>query len=250
MNNDSIINEKLIFLDNGYNYGYGLFETILILQKPVFLSQHLNRLNQGLKKLNINKQIPNQEVVNYIEKNNYLNCVLKICVSENNKIFTTRPIPYKQEQYKQGFSIKVSNLKRNPYSHAVYLKSLNYLDNIVENKLAKAEGFDEVIFFNVYNHLAEGSVSNIFFMKNNIIHTPSINCGILNGVVREWIINNYQVNQGEYIYNDLIKSDGVFITNSIMGIMKVTNLNNINIPFNKLCDNIYKDYTNYIKFNY
>ena len=39
----------LIELDEGYSFGLGLFETILLYKgKPVFLDKHLSRINKSI----------------------------------------------------------------------------------------------------------------------------------------------------------------------------------------------------------
>nr|WP_272507422.1 aminotransferase class IV [Clostridium aestuarii] len=198
-----------------------MFETILIKDKPVFLKEHLHRLNAGLVKIGIKTQISEQYCLGNIKKLNCSNCAVKIVVSENNIIFTKREIGYKEEDYINGFKVKISDITRNTNSYITYLKSLNYLDNIIEREKALKEGYNEVLFFNNNGYLSEGSVSNLFFIREGNICTPSLKCGLLPGVVRNWIISNFKVLQGKFILEDLKNSEGVFLTNSLMGIMQI-----------------------------
>ena len=103
----------------------------------------------------------------------------------------------------------------------VYVKSTCYIENIVEKNKGRNLGFDEIIFLNEKGYIAEGATSNIFFIKNNKIFTPKVKCGILNGIVRQWVVDNFIVEEGEYKIEDLLMSDAIFVTNSIVGIMKV-----------------------------
>jgi 4-amino-4-deoxychorismate lyase len=247
--NSNIIEDNKITLDTGFFFGRGLFETILVKDKPIFLEEHLNRINQGLKKLNINKTITKDYFMDNFYKLSQNNCGLKLIVTEENTLFSTREIPYKEKDYEKGFNLKISSIKRNPESHGVYLKTLNYLDNIIEKEIASKEGFDEVIFQNTTGYLAEGSASNIFFIKNNILYTPSINCGLLNGVIRMWIINNFNVVEGNFNIEDILHCDGAFVTNSLLGVMKINSINNINIKYNNIIREIKSKYDLYICFN-
>lgn len=244
--NNNIIEDNKITLDSGFFFGRGLFETILVKDKPIFLEEHLNRINEGLKKLNINKSISKDYVMDNFYKLNINNCVLKLVVTEENTLFSTREIPYKEKDYEKGFNLKLSTMKRNPESHGVYLKTLNYLDNILEKEIANKEGFNEVIFQNTNGHLSEGSTSNIFFIKNNTLYTPSIECGLLNGIIRMWIINNFNVTEEQFTIEDILNSDGAFITNSLLGIMKINSINNINIKDSSLTKEIKTKYDSYI----
>ena len=212
--------DRFISCDDGFFYGRGCFETILISNQPVFLSEHLNRLNLGLMKLGIDKKISIDEVKEHISENN---CALKIMVSEKNTVYEMRNIPYKEEHYEKGFSLKLSKVMRNESSHMTYLKSFNYYDNIIEKRNASREGYDEVIFLNTKGYVAEGAVSNIFFIKGERIITPKVKCGLLNGIIREKVIENFNdvIDEVEITYKKAMECDGAFITNSLMGIMWV-----------------------------
>lgn len=245
--NGELQDSEKIHLDSGFYFGRGLFETMLVKRKPVFLTEHLNRINSGLKIIGVNKKITEEDILEAVSKLKCEDCVLKLVVTDKNVIYTTRKNNYTEEQYKKGFSIKISTVKRNPYSKITYLKSLNYLENILEHEECIEEGYNEVIFFNTSGKLAEGSVSNVFFIKDKKIHTPSTDCGLLNGTVRKFIVNNYDVIEGEFNEQDLINSDEVFLTNSIMGVMKVSKLSNKYIKSSGITETIRKKYEEYIK---
>jgi len=215
--------DKFISYDDGFFYGRGCFETILIKKEAVFLSEHLKRLNSGLMKLGIDKNICEADVKEHISNND---CVLKIMVSERNTIYEMRNIPYGEEQYDNGFSLKLSKVMRNESSHMTYLKSFNYYDNVIEKLNASREGFDEVIFFNTKGYIAEGAVSNIFFIKGEDIITPKVECGLLNGIIREKFIEKFKdiIKEGEITLEEAMECDGAFITNCLMGIMWVNSL--------------------------
>lgn len=233
--------EKIIW-DDGYFFGMGLFETILVKEKPVFLKEHLERLNNGLKVLGIDKAIEEQYVASGIKKLCCRDCAVKLVVSEKNTLLLKREIHYEEKHYKEGFKLKLSKIKRNKYSHTVYLKSLNYSDNILERKAAVSQGYDEVLFLNNEGYAAEGTVSNIFFIREDVIYSPSVSCGILNGIVRSWVLKEYSVVEGEFTLEDILNSDGAFITNSLMGIMKVREIDGVKLKHNSLTDDIREKY--------
>ena len=161
------------------------------------------------------------DAVNKLQCNN---CVLKLVVTEKNTLFNTRKNNYTEERYKRGFKVTISSARRNEFSQLTYLKSLNYLENILEHEKCIDEGYNEVLFFNTGDKLSEGSGSNVFFTKNEKIYTPSKKCGLLEGTVRKFIINNFDVTEGVFSKEDLMSADSVFLTNSIMGIMKVSSI--------------------------
>jgi len=245
--NDEICYEGKVLLDDGFSFGRGVFETILVKKEAVFLQEHLERLNTGLKKLGINKNITENYVKKNIEKLNCKKCGVKIIVSDKNILFTKREINYTEEQYSKGFSLSVSNVRRNKSSILTYLKSINYMDNILEREKALKEGYDEVLFTNDEGNVCEGSISNVFFVRNNIIYTPSVECGILNGIVRQWIINRYNVKEGQYTLEQLYNSDGIFITNSLLGIMGVSKIHGHIAGKADIIDSIRVGYNEYLE---
>jgi Branched-chain amino acid aminotransferase/4-amino-4-deoxychorismate lyase len=245
--NGELQDSEKIHLDSGFYFGRGLFETMSVKRKPVFLTEHLNRINSGLQIIGVNKKITEEDVLEAVSKLNCEDCVLKLVVTDKNVIYTTRKNNYTEEQYKKGFSIKISTVKRNPYSKITYLKSLNYLENILEHENCIEEGYNEVVFFNTNEKLAEGSVSNVFFIKDKKIYTPSTDCGLLNGTVRKFIVNNYDIIEGEFDEEDLMNSDEIFLTNSIMGVMKVSKVCDKHIKGSVITENIRREYEEYLK---
>ena len=236
-----------IKLDKGLFFGKGLFETILVKEKAVFLEEHINRINNSCKILNIEKYVEYNDVLNFIEKNNIKNKALKITLTDKNIIYSTRDIQYNSEDYKRGFSICLSSVLRNSTSMLVYVKSTCYIENIVEKNKGRNLGFDEIIFLNEKWYIAEGATSNIFFIKNNKIFTPKVKCGILNGIVRQWVVDNFIVEEGEYKIEDLLMSDAIFVTNSIVGIMKVCEIKGKKFNSHDKIEEIINCYKTYIK---
>lgn len=223
------LSEEKISLDSGFFWGRGVFETILVKEKPILLAEHIQRLNSGLTTLSVNKKITEAEVYIAAQKLNCKNCVLKIMVSEKNTIITTRAIPYNHSDYERGFSLGLSKVRRNSFSNLTYVKSFNYVENIIERDKIINKGYNEAIFLNTEGFLSEGAVSNIFFIENGAIFTPKIKCGLLPGIVRDFVIRNslsmgLKIQEGEFRLGELMEAEGVFITNSVMGIMKVSKI--------------------------
>ncbi|PAB58044.1 aminotransferase class IV [Anaeromicrobium sediminis] len=244
-----------------YQYGYGLFETIKVeSSKLLFLDDHIERLASSATQINMPveplKNLKNRAYL-YIKENNIKNGILKIMYIKdtNYKVeFLYRENPYSQHLYEKGFKINFSDSKRNPYSNMVYLKTNNYLENILEKNNSKSLGFHEPLFLNVHNHISEGATSNIFFVKNNIVYTPSINCGLLNGIIRKNLIkfckqNNIQLIEGEFSKEFLLDCDEVFVTNSILEIMPVSMIenNSFNIDTYNLTKEIYNKFCDYMR---
>ena len=214
-------NKDYVKLDGGFYFAQGVFETILIKKEAIFLEEHINRLNKSIDIMGLGEHIDIKFIKNFIKEEKLKNIVLKIVVTEKNIVFSTRRIKYSKEDYKNGFNLKLSSVLRNPTSNMTYIKSLSYNENLYEYNKANKEGFNEVVFLNIYGNIAEGATSNIFIIKDKKIYTPMISDGILPGVVRNWVIENFKVCEKHLNKKDLYSADEVFITNSVLGIMKV-----------------------------
>lgn len=237
-----VFNEERITLDSGYFFGRGVFETILVKRKPVFLKEHIERLNKGIRVLELGDEILLEDILNIIDKYSIKNCVLKIAVSEKNIVIETRDNKYKTGDYLKGFYLKISNINRNSKSKLTYIKSTNYLDNILQREEALKNGYDEVLFLNEKGFVAEGSVSNIFLIKENKIYTPKVESGLLPGVVRKFIIDEFNVIEKEIIIEDLFNADEIFITNSLLGVMGISKLEDKILSKNKITIGIREKY--------
>lgn len=212
--------EDNILLDEGSFFGKGVFETILWLKNPVFLEEHIRRLKIGMEVLGL-EPLEEERLLEFLSELSVENKGVKIMVTPLNMVITTRNIPYGEEVYKKGMNLKISKVLRNSTSALSYIKSTCYIENILERAKANKNGSDDMLFLNEKGYVTETSCSNIFLIKNNGILTPRSENGLLSGIIREWIIENFRVQETDITLNDLKEANEVFITNSLMGIMKI-----------------------------
>lgn len=241
-----IYEKEELKLDNGSYFGQGVFETILWLDKPIFLKEHIERLKEGMEKIGLAPLEEEEELLKFIDSLEVKNKAFKIMVTPLNIVLRVSEIPYKEEDYKKGRNLKISKVLRNSTSILSYIKSSCYIENIIEKRKAVKEGFDDVLFFNENGFLSETSCANIFIIKNNRIFTPKIENGLLRGIIRTWVINNFSVEEGEILYEDLKDADEVFVTNSLMGIMRVNKIEDITYGESSVLDNIINKYNDAI----
>ncbi len=71
----------------------------------------------------------------------------------------------------------------------VYVKSMERSFLNEEREIAKVQGYDEVIFLNRKEEISEGSVSNIFCVKGSHVFTPPVSSGLLNGILRQYLLS-------------------------------------------------------------
>lgn len=158
--------------DEGYSFGLGVFETIAVEKgKALFLQEHMERMEQGLKTLGISdekmkKILNHKSIEDFLKESEFKeHGAWKISVSHENVILEIRKNPYEEADYNRGFGLCISKIRRNETSPFTYMKSLNYGDNILEKRKAKKEGYEEPVFLNTKGELAEGATTNLFFCE-------------------------------------------------------------------------------------
>ena len=95
-----------------------------------------------------------------------------------------------------------------------------------DGKEALEKGYDEAVFLNNLNFVAEGSISNIFIIKDSVVFTPSLDTGILKGITRDVVIEiaadfGIKCSENYLKTDDILTADEVFMTNSLMEIIPV-----------------------------
>ncbi|OGO77814.1 MAG: hypothetical protein A2Y23_15155 [Clostridiales bacterium GWB2_37_7] len=225
---------------HGFQFGYGLFETILVKEGlPCFIDMHHQRLLKGCSqlglkfKLNVEtvtaQAIKLAEVCNITEGRLKLICFRDVGCDSTMMILSSYKL--EEETLQKGISLEVSRFMRNPHSPICYMKSLNYIENMLAKEDAKAHGYDEALFLNIYSKICEGAVSNIFWIKDNTLYTPEIGCGLLEGITRRQVKDicggiGLCLKEDCFDLEVLLQAEEVFVTNSLMGIMPVYKVDN------------------------
>lgn len=212
-----------------------VFETFLVLDngRVFMLKEHLDRMKASVADLELGP-LPNTEqlsrdIRDLAEKEECRNRVLRVRYSpsksvDNRYAYETRePVEYDADN---GLQIIVSESRRNSKSYLVYHKTNNYLENRIALKMAKKKGYDDALFFNTEGDLAETTKANIFLVKDDKLLTPSIESGILPGVVRAWTIRQAIKNDISTLQlfidpDEISQAQEVFVTNSVLGICRV-----------------------------
>jgi len=238
---------KISVFDHGFLYGDGIYETLRAYNGVVFmLDEHIRRLQSSAEKIRLSINKSPEEIRSAIYRtlraSNLKNAIIRITVSRGKGrtgldpdlcpiptfvIMAQRFHGYPDKYYKEGIKLIIANTRRN-HRGAIdpSIKSLNFLNNILAKIEAKDRGAFEAIMLNIKGFLTEGTVSNLFFIKNNILYTPSPASGILEGITRRVIIDlakeeGLEVREGLYRKDKLYTADEVFISNTSMEIMPV-----------------------------
>ena len=93
-----------------------------------------------------------------------------------------------------------------------------------ELEAAKEEGYFDVVFRNKEGEITEGARSNIFVKRGDTLLTPPVECGLLPGVYRSYLLSSrkHRVREQRLYPDDLISADELFLCNSVRGLVRVT----------------------------
>lgn len=243
---------KISPFDHGYMYGLGVFETLRVYNgHPFLFTDHMVRLKRGLEDLNIHWEITDHEVLEMLRQllhvNQLDNAYVRINVSagkgslglqvdkytQPTLIMYMKPLPENDKKIeKEAILLKV---KRNTPEGIERLKSHHFLNNVLGKREVGGNPEVEGIFLNNDGLITEGVVSNIFWLKQHMIYTPSIDTGILNGITRQFVLAfskklGYELQIGHFNLEDLLSCDEAFVTNSIQEIVPLKKIDKKEMP--------------------
>jgi 4-amino-4-deoxychorismate lyase len=253
--NGAICDEKeavVSVYDHGFLYGLGLFETFRTYGgKPFLLPEHLSRLKEGCAELRIDFEPDERRIREMLslllEENDLHDAYFRYSVSAGvdllglpaanyqhpfEIIYIKTLPPRDHSAYEIGKPLQRLKLTRNTPEGSSRLKSFHYMNNILAKRelqtYAWAAG-SEGLMLSKEGFIAEGIVSNVFFVKNQAIFTPALEIGILPGITRSFILilaerNQLTVKEGYYNWDKLLAADEIFYVNSIQEIVPVTRL--------------------------
>ncbi|MDW7659604.1 MAG: aminotransferase class IV [Bacillota bacterium] len=216
--------EKPLTVDEGFQFGRGVFETILVLDSPIFWTEHCRRLNRGLADLSVRSPVDADQLLQQILQLGIRHCVLKVMVSPENIVLLTRPLPVEASDPLQKLTLQLDPRSNDP--RLLRNKTINYLPGLLAWQDAKSCGYDDTLFFSETRVIRECSRSNVFFICASRILTPDCSCGLLPGIVRQWVLDRYPVTPGIFQTSDILSADAVFVTNSVIGIRPISQIDN------------------------
>ena len=246
---------NISILDRGFTYGDGLFETFRSYSKKIFrVDDHLDRLYYSASLIFIEIPMTRGEIKSALNKliilNGLSNALIRLTVTRGNQgsginidydsaptiAIHARPvIPNLQTYYKKG--VTVSLYKNSAYRTqgiSDQIKSCNYLSQIIMRERALKVGSFEAVLLDNKNNITEGTISNIFLIKNKQLLTPQLNGFILKGITRQVVLdlaraNNMPCKETTVSKRNLYDADEIFITNSGIEILPVVRVNSRNI---------------------
>lgn len=248
--NDRFVDRKealVSVFDHGFLYGDGVYETLRTYDGRFFmLPQHLARLQRSARLIGLAVPLHEQDwpvlLREAVARNRLTEAHVRITLSRGEGelgldptlcprptlVVMAKPIArYPTHLFQEGILLALAATRRNlATALPPQIKSLNFLNNILAKREAGQAGAFDALMLNAEGLLTECTTSNFFFVCGGRLYTPSVDCGILDGITRAVVLtlareNGMSVEEGRYPAESLAHAEEAFLTNTSMEIMPV-----------------------------
>lgn len=252
--------------DRGFLLGDGLFETMRVANgKPFRFAQHLERLTRGADFLKIKPPFTPKELEKFaaqlIGQNQMPEAVLRVMLTRGpglrgyspknsgipTLVMTLHPLPPQNADEPLQWSMVTSSF-RIPASDALSsFKTTSKILNVLARAEAETQGADEALLLNTNGEVAETAGGNLFWVYQEKICTVPTGRGVLPGITRAVVLEicqslgletNKRVIKPEHLRN----AEGLFVTNSALGIVPVVAFDGEPVAPSPLVDQISSAY--------
>ena len=229
--------------NRSYRYGDGVFETMKMLKGKIILQNlHFERLMTSLQtlKIKISKLITTDRLQNEIlELSKKNNCGekarVRLSVTRGNGglydsddnfqyIIECWPLSETSDRLNEnGLVIDIYPDARKSIDMFSNLKSANYLPYVMAALYARDNKFNDCLILNTHERICDATIANVFCIKDGVVFTPPLTEGCVAGVMRRFLSANmqdagYAMREQEFIIENLVQADEVFLSNTIQGV--------------------------------
>ena len=238
--------------DRGFLLGDGLFQTMRVAGgRPFRLPQHLERLARGADFLKIKLPFTPDELKGFagqlVEQNQMPEAILRLTLTRGpggrgyapngegkpTVVMTLHPLPSPPNP--TGWNLVTSSFRIPAGDPLAAFKTTSKILHVMARAEAAEQGADEALFLNTNGEVAETAGGNLFWVHDDTICTVPTGRGILPGVTRAVVLEICQMlglQTGERAIKlaALNNSGGIFITQSVFGIVPVAKFDGVPVP--------------------
>ena len=250
--------------DRGFLYGDGLFETLRVCGgRPFRLAQHLERMARGADFLKIKSAFTPEDLRDFagqlIGQNKMPEAVLRVTLtrgpgergytpqtnSQPTVVMTLHTAPPSGNPIR--WSLATSSFRVLAADPLAEFKTMNKLTHVMARIEAAEKGADEALLINTNGEVAETASGNLFWVSHNRVCTVPTGHGVLPGITRAVVLEicqtlGLQTTQRVIKPGALKNSEGIFITQSALGIVPVATFDGEPVAPSPLVDQISRAY--------
>lgn len=138
----------------------------------------------------------------------------------------------------RGLHLVASSVRRDPMSPLAALKTTSRADYVYARLEARRADADDALFLTIDGRISEATSANVFLVRRAAqgpeLATPSLECAILPGTTRTWILR-WAAGAGlvpvecSLLPAELAEADEAFLCSSVAGILPVTGFDGASI---------------------
>ena len=229
--------------DRGFLYGDAAFETMRAYGGELFeWAAHATRLGDSCDVLGLDHGLADSDLRERIDEtlsaNGFDDAYVRLSISRGVQpgkltpgrevdptvVVIVKPLPRGGRESESVFdgpaTLQMVKTKRVPDAAIpAHAKTHNYLNGILARLELRVTGADEALMVDADGYVTEGATSNLFFVRDNALRTPSLAGPILPGITRRVVLElareeGIPVEEGRYRPDDIRAADEVFLTNS------------------------------------
>lgn len=252
--------------DRSFLYGDGLFETVRIHRSTLLhWDRHLTRLREGAMALRLNAPYGDEEMTSaaqaMIRRHSAREAILRLTLSRGigrrgysirganqpRLIMTVQALPETPANATEGWKLATSKYRLPVRDPLTRFKTANKLIQVMARAEAEDAGADEALLLDTDGHLAETASGNLFWIADGAVWTPPLSTGALAGVTRSVVLEiapRLGLQSGEKLDGlaPLLRADGVFVTQSSLGIIPLTEVDGIALASSPITNEIREAY--------
>jgi branched-chain amino acid aminotransferase len=220
--------------DHGFTVGDGVFEAVKVLDgEPFALSRHLDRLARSAHGLGL--PAPDLDEVRrgiaaVLAQEPLARGRLRITFTggvaplgsgrgddEPTLVVVAAPLPPAATEVKAV----IVPWPRNERGAVAGLKTTSYAENVVALAYAAERDASEAIFANLAGNLCEGTGSNVFYVVDGELRTPTLASGCLAGITRALLLEWVGAHEVDEPVEVLSRADEVFLASTTRDVQPV-----------------------------
>jgi branched-chain amino acid aminotransferase len=239
-------------LTHALHYGSGVFEGIRCYETPdgpaVFrLTEHMERLERSAKALRMEMTCSVDDLIEatkeLIRVNKLPSCYIRPLVFKGYGVMGLNPLPCPEqtiiavwpwdsylgeEALRHGVDVGISSWRQRGVNSTP--PAVKATGNYLNSSLAKIEsldhGYEEAILLNEAGHVCEGTGENIFVVRDEMLVTPPVSDGLLEGITRDTVIAladdmGIDVVEASLVRTDLYAAEEAFLCGTAAEIVPI-----------------------------
>lgn len=219
---------RIPITDEGLLRGDGAFEGLrLYAGRPFALDDHLTRLRRtcaGLR-LDADHATLAREIAALLAAAGPVDGVLRIVLTRGGRrILFVEPLPHRPR------IARVATVRYAPNRILDGLKSTSYAANVLAQRLAGEQGFDDALLVTPHGRVLEGATSAFFWVRDGELRTPPIEDRILPSVTRAKLIDVAGAVEEVCTLDTLHGAQEAFLASSVREVQPLAAIDDLQLP--------------------